>query len=325
MAAAGEVRRRSTSSPTASFPTSSTTTRAHQSGKSMSLKFTVGHLTIHRLIEQETTFLPALEMLPGLTPELLAENRAWMQKAGALDDKDVLILCFQSYVVKTPHHTILIDSCIGNDKPRPQRPKWNMKTDDTYARALAAAGISVGDIDYVMCTHLHVDHVGWTTRLENGRGVPTFPKAKYIMADRELAYWTQREKDDPAGVPWITDSVLPIIAAQRAQIVKSDFALNERVQFIPTPGHTIDHYSVLVGQPGRDALITGDMIHSPIQGKYPELGMRADYDSRAAGQTRRKVFDRFCEEATLMCVTHFPSPSTGRVRRWGDGYKFIPI
>ena len=141
----------------------------------MSLKFTVGDLTIHRIIEQETTFLPALEMLPGLTPELLAENRAWMRDAGALDDKDVLILCFQSYVVKTPHHTILIDSCIGNDKPRPQRPKWNMKTDDTYMRALAAAGLSVDDIDFVMCTHLHVDHVGWNTRLRKrplGTDVP---------------------------------------------------------------------------------------------------------------------------------------------------------
>jgi glyoxylase-like metal-dependent hydrolase (beta-lactamase superfamily II) len=152
---------------------SGTTTRDNQAEKIMSLKFTVDDLTIHRIIEQETTFLPALEMLPGLTPELLAENRAWMRDAGALDDKDVLILCFQSYVVKTPHHTILIDSCIGNDKPRPLRPKWNMKTDDTYARALAAAGISVGDIDYVMCTHLHVDHVGWNTRLDNGRWVPT--------------------------------------------------------------------------------------------------------------------------------------------------------
>ena len=125
----------------------------------MSLRFSVGDLTIHRLIEQETTFLPALEMLPGLTPDLLTENRPWMREAAALDAQDVLILCFQSYVVKTPHHTILVDSCIGNDKPRP-RPKWNMKTDDTYMRALAAAGISADDIDFVMCTHLHVDHVG---------------------------------------------------------------------------------------------------------------------------------------------------------------------
>ncbi len=174
-----------------------------------------------------------------------------------------------------------------------------------------------------MCTHLHVDHVGWNTRLENGRWVPTFPKARYVMADRELAFWTQKEKEEPAGAPWITDSVLPIVAANRAQVVKSDFALNEAVQFLPTPGHTIDHYSVLVGRPGRDALIAGDMIHSPIQGRYPELGMRADYDPAQAGATRRRVFDRFCDTSTLMCVTHFPQPSTSRVQRWGEGYKFV--
>ena len=106
----------------------------------MGPKLSVGDLTIHRIIEQETTFLPALELLPALTPDLLAENRPWMQGAGALDANDVLILCFQSYIVKTPHHTILIDSSIGNDKPRPLRPKWNMKTDDAYMRGLAAAG-----------------------------------------------------------------------------------------------------------------------------------------------------------------------------------------
>ena len=116
----------------------------------MSLKFTAGDLAIHRIVEQETTFLPALELLPDLTPEQLSENRAWMREAGALDASDVLILCFQSYIVKTPHHTILVDSCIGNDKARPLRPKWNMKTDETYMRALAASGFSVDDIDYVM-------------------------------------------------------------------------------------------------------------------------------------------------------------------------------
>src|SRR6202795_363305 len=183
----------------------------------MSLKFSVGDLTIHRIIEQETNFLPALEMLPGLTPEVLAENRSWMQKAGALDDKDVLILCFQSYVVKTPHHTILIDSCIGNDKPRPLRPKWNMKTDDIYMRGLKEAGFSVGDIDFVMCTHLHVDHVGWNTRLENGRWVPTFPKARYVFARSEFDYWTDQHAK--AEVPPFGDSVLPIVGANKAEIV----------------------------------------------------------------------------------------------------------
>src|SRR5260221_1526381 len=288
----------------------------------MKLNFSVGDLTIHRIIEQETTFLPALEMLPGLTPEVLAENRSWMQKAGALDDKNVLILCFQSYVVKTPHHTILIDSCIGNDKPRPLRPKWNMKTDDTYMRALAAAGFSVEDIDFVMCTHLHVDHVGWNTRLENGRWVPTFPNARYVFADRELAHWTQRHKDDPAACPWITDSVLPIVATNRVEIVKSTHAFNDLVTLIPTPGHTIDHYSVLVGRPGADAVITGDMIHSPLQARHPEISQMSDFDPKQSGVSRRELFGRFCETSTLMCTAHFPSPSTGRIVRRLDAFDF---
>src|SRR5215210_164571 len=186
----------------------------------MSLKFAVGDLTIHRIIEQETTFLPALEMFPGLTPAQLAENRAWMQQAAALDAQDTLVLCFQSYVVKTPHHTILVDSCIGNDKPRPLRPKWNMKTDSTYMRALAASGFSVDDIDYVMCTHLHVDHVGWNTRLENGRWVPTFPNARYVFAKSEYAYWAAQHAEAPNRV--YMDSVLPIVEAGRSEAVAND-------------------------------------------------------------------------------------------------------
>jgi len=280
-------------------------------------------ITIHPVIEQQGNWFNVMEFFPTLTKELLDENRSWMEPTFLDPANNGLVLCIQSFVIKTPHHNILIDSCVGNHKPRPTRPFWNMLDSDRFNKSLAATGLTVGDIDYVMCTHLHGDHVGWNTRLENGRWVPTFPKAKYVMADRELAYWTQREKDDPAACPWITDSVLPIVAANRAHIVKSDFSLNEALRFVPTPGHTIDHFSVLVGRPGRDAFITGDMIHSPLQGKYPELGMRVDYDSKQAGVTRRKTFDHLCEEDTLVCPSHFPAPSTGRVRRWGDGYKFV--
>jgi glyoxylase-like metal-dependent hydrolase (beta-lactamase superfamily II) len=181
----------------------------------------------------------------------------------------------------------------------------------------------VNDIDFVMCTHLHTDHVGWNTRLESGQWVPTFPKARYVFADRELGYWTKRQKDDPAACPWITDSVLPIVAANRVDIVKSAHAFNELVALIPTPGHTIDHYSVQVGKPGADAIIAGDMIHSPLQARYPELGMMSDYDSNQAGESRRELFGRFCDTSTLMCTAHFPSPSTGRVVRYRDAFDFV--
>jgi glyoxylase-like metal-dependent hydrolase (beta-lactamase superfamily II) len=283
-------------------------------------------ITIHPVVEQaRCTDFDVMGFFPALTKELYDENHSWLEPAFVDPTNNGLVLCIQSFVIKTPHHNILIDACVGNHKSRPARPFWNMLNHDRFEKGLAATGLATDDIDYVMCTHLHGDHVGWNTRLDNGRWVPTFPKARYIMSDRELTYWTAREKDNAASCPWITDSVLPIIAAKREQIVKSDFAFNEQVRFVPSPGHTIDHFSVLVGPAGADVLITGDMIHSPIQGRYPELGMMSDYDSKQAEQTRRTIFDRFCEEPTIMCATHFPAPSTGRVRRWDNGYKFVAV
>jgi glyoxylase-like metal-dependent hydrolase (beta-lactamase superfamily II) len=222
----------------------------------MSLKFNVGDLGIHRIIEQETSFFPALELFPALSPDLLAQNRDWLKKAGAIDDRDVLILCFQSYVVRTPHHTILIDSCIGNDKPRPARPKWHQKTDDTYMSGLKAAGFAVEDIDFVMCTHLHVDHVGWNTRMENGRWVPTFPKARYIFGKTEYDYWI--EQNAKAEVPPFADSVLPVVEARRADIVRDDFAVGDHLRILPTPGHTPGHVAFTMGKAKDDAVFVGD-------------------------------------------------------------------
>ena len=282
----------------------------------------IGSATIHRIVEQEGPFFDAMQFFPTATKEFLDENRRWLQPR-FLDANDKLILCIQSYVVRTPHHTIMIDTCVGNHKPRPARSFWNMMNSDRYEKSLAASGFSVNDIDFVMCTHLHTDHVGWNTRLENGRWVPTFPKARYVFADRELAYWTKRQQDDPAACPWIVDSVLPIVAANRADIVKSAHAFNDLVTLIPTPGHTIDHYSVRVGRPGADAIITGDMIHSPLQARFPELGMMADYDSKQAGESRRSLFGQVCDTSTLMCMAHFPSPSAGRMVRHQEAFDFI--
>jgi glyoxylase-like metal-dependent hydrolase (beta-lactamase superfamily II) len=257
-------------------------------------------------------------MFPALTPERLAENRPWLRQAKALDESDTLILCFQSYVVKTPHHTILIDSCIGNDKPRPHRPKWHMKTDDTYLRALAAAGVSVADIDVVMCTHLHVDHVGWNTRLDNGRWVPTFPNARYVFAKTEYDYWAaQNAKSE---LPTFADSVLPLVEANRADIVADDFSIGEHARILPTPGHTPGHVAIAFGKTRDDAIFIGDAMHSPLQIHYPELSPKFDVDPELAAKTRRNLLERLCDTDTLCCTAHFPSPSAGRIKRRGDAF-----
>jgi glyoxylase-like metal-dependent hydrolase (beta-lactamase superfamily II) len=284
----------------------------------MSNTFRVGDMTVHRIVEMECGFTPALEFLPDLKAEVLEENKSWLAPS-ALDADGNLVLCFQSYIVKTPRHTILVDSCIGNDKERTARPLWHKKQDDTFMRGLAAAGLTVNDIDFVMCTHLHVDHVGWNTRLENGRWVPTFPKARYLFSKTELDYWLA--ENDKAELPPIADSVIPIVEAKRCDLVTSDYALDDTVSLLPTPGHTIDHYAVKLGRGGKDAVITGDLIHTPLQARYTELSMRVDYDPKQGADTRRKFLETYCDTSTLCCFAHFPSPSRGYMKRWGDGFK----
>ncbi|HET6307470.1 MAG TPA: MBL fold metallo-hydrolase [Rhodopila sp.] len=281
--------------------------------------FTIGDTIVHRIIEMECGFTPALEFLPTLTPEALAESRAWMKNPLALDDQDKLVLCFQAYIIRTGKHTILIDSCVGNDKNRPTRPMWHMKKDSIFMDGLKEVGLGVEDIDFVLCTHLHVDHVGWNTRLENGRWVPTFPNARYLFSKTELDFWLAENARET--VPPIADSVIPIVEAKRHQLVTSDYGLNDLVSLVPTPGHTIDHYAVRLGKGGKDAIFTGDFIHSPLQAKWPDLGMRLDYDQRQSSATRWKLLEELCDTSTQCCFAHFPSPSRGYIRRWGDGFK----
>ena len=281
----------------------------------MSMTFKAGNATIHRIIEMECGFTPALEFLPNLTKERLDENRSWLQPSG-MDADDNLVLCFQSYVIQTGKHNILVDSCIGNDKERTARPLWHKKKDNAFMGGLARAGLSVNDIDFVLCTHLHVDHVGWNTRLENGRWVPTFPKARYIFSKTELDFWIDENRKTP--LPVIEDSVIPIVEAKACDLVTSGHQLNDLVSLIPTPGHTIDHYAVALG---KDAVFTGDLIHTPLQARYPELAMRVDYDPAQGAASRRKFLETYCDTNTLCCFAHFPSPSKGLIKRWGDGFK----
>jgi glyoxylase-like metal-dependent hydrolase (beta-lactamase superfamily II) len=283
----------------------------------MSQTFQVGHLTVHRIVELDAPFEPALDMLPALTPELLEENRSWLQP-DSLDANDVFILCYQSYVVRTPHHTILVDSCLGNEKHRP-RPEWHMKSDNRYMRALAAAGLSVNDIDFVMCTHMHGDHVGWNTQLLNGEWVPTFPHARYVFGQRELM-GTKAAHHIKAN-PVYADSVLPIVRAGRADLITDDFQIGDHVRILPTPGHTEGHMSICFGKERDEVVMTGDLIHVPLQTRYPELSFSRDQDPAQAAITRRAFLERYCDTPTLCCTAHFPSPSAGRVRSWGNGYR----
>ncbi len=275
------------------------------------LQYPLGEIVIQRIVESICTGFDPLSFFPGSTLDDWARHRTWMEPRALDPASGNLILTIQAFLVRTRHHAILIDTCVGNHKSRPRLPFWHMQKLNTFLPRLAAAGVNPEDVDYVMCTHLHGDHVGWNTQLRDGRWVPTFPNAKYIFAQREWDNIEELHRRDPQ--PQFVDSILPVMEARQAQLVSSEFALNDEVWLEPTPGHTPGHACVHLASLGAEAVITGDCIHSPVQ--CVELGwtMRADSDPALASATRRGFLERYCDSGVMVCATHFPEPSIGRI------------
>jgi glyoxylase-like metal-dependent hydrolase (beta-lactamase superfamily II) len=280
----------------------------------------VGEISIERIVESVCKEIDPLSFFPGTTTEDWARHRTWMEPRALDPVSGNIVINIQAFLVRTRHHTILIDTCVGDHKPRPHRPFWHMQTLNAFLPRLARAGVGPEDVDYVMCTHLHWDHVGWNTQLRDGRWVPTFPKAKYIFARREWEGWEALHRSDPQ--PHLVDSILPVMEARQAQLVDSDFALDDEVWLEPTPGHTPGHVSIRLASRGAHAVITGDAIHSPVQCVEPGWIMRADFDPALARTTRRRFLERYCDSGVVVCATHFPEPSMGRVTQRDEAFWF---
>ena len=281
----------------------------------------LGGLEILRALELVTPFSP-FHFFPETTEEDWAPHRHWLEPDALDPETDQLLFPMQSYVIRTSHHTILIDSCVGNGKERPTRPHWHLKTDETYLNALAEHGIAPEAIDFVMCTHLHSDHVGWNTRLENGRWVPTFPNARYIFSKKEVEAWGDVGHEKFSRTPF-EDSVLPVLEAGRAELVTDDYALDDEVFLESTPGHTPGHVAISLRSKGASAVMCGDLMHSPIQCLHPEWIAWPDWDAEQAKQTRYAFLDRYCESDTLICTAHFPLPSAGHIIRSEEACRFV--
>jgi glyoxylase-like metal-dependent hydrolase (beta-lactamase superfamily II) len=280
----------------------------------------LGEIVIERIVESICPDFDALSFFPGTTPADWTRHASWMAPWAYLPLTGKLILTMQAFLVRSRRHTILVDTCVGDHKSRPHRPFWDMMKLNTFLPRLAAAGVAPRDVDFVLCTHLHVDHVGWNTQLRDGHWVPTFPNAKYIFAAIEWQSFEALHRSQPQ--PHMIDSVLPVMEAGQAQLVATDFALDDEVWLEPTPGHTLGHVCVHLASQGKHAVITGDCIHSPVQCLEPGWLMRADADSALAGVTRRGFLERYCERDVIVCASHFPEPSLGRIVRRNNAFWF---
>ena len=281
------------------------------------MKWRIGDVTITKLVELEMTGGSRF-LLPQATPEVI-KPIAWLQLHLA-DENGRLRMSIHSFIVETPTQRIIVDTCLGNDKQNRRIPHWNDRT-GPFLEDLKQAGFPAESIDTVLCTHLHVDHVGWNTMLVDGKWVPTFPKAQYLMGRTEYEHWTSATniREDMTFV--VADSVTPIVEAGRATLVETDHKLCDEISLIPTVGHTPGHVSVLIDSRGEQGLITGDFMHHPCQIAHPDWDTTADTDKEQGIRTRRIMFERLADTPVLVIGTHFAGATAGRIVRDGATYR----
>ena len=280
------------------------------------MKWRIGDVTVTKTVELEVTGGSRF-ILPQATYEE-ALRIGWLQPHFA-DQTGRLKMSIHALVVETPERRIIVDTCLGNDKQNRRIPTWN-NLQGPFLADLAAAGYARESIDTVLCTHLHVDHVGWNTMLVEDRWVPTFPRARYLMGRVEFAHWReQQERDDMAAV--FADSVAPIYEAGLAELVEIDHRVCDEVSLVPTVGHTPGHVSVRISSRGEEALITGDFMHHPCQIARPDWASTADSDPDQARVTRQDMLEELCGRPVLVIGTHFAGATAGHIVRDGETYR----
>jgi glyoxylase-like metal-dependent hydrolase (beta-lactamase superfamily II) len=288
----------------------------------------IGGMRIDRLVEIDRLPFDQQWLFANADDAVIEANRGWLDHRYIEPDTGRFILSHHSYVVRTPRWTAVVDTCCGNHKDRPRVPVWH-QLNQPYLDNMRALGVRPEDVDFVMCTHLHVDHVGWNTRLLDGRWVPTFPRARYLMGEIEYDHWEQQHKlkpERPVNHGSFEDSVLPVVAAGQAEFVKADHCLfddpSAGLRFVPAPGHTIGNMMIDLRGGQDHAVMSGDVIHHPIQCAAPWLANAADFDPAAALATRLNLLRRLADTPSFLLTGHFPAPTAGRVVSHGDAFRF---
>jgi glyoxylase-like metal-dependent hydrolase (beta-lactamase superfamily II) len=285
------------------------------------LKWKIGDVTISRVVEMEIPipYNPDAPFLREAKPDVL-KSIPWL-KPHFITDDGAMKMPFQAFLVEAPGFKLVVDTCVGNDKPRKELGMQALHT--SFLEDVERAGFDRHSVDSVVCTHLHIDHVGWNTMLKDDKWVPTFPNARYLIGRKEFDHW--HDFDDADQQQIMADSVTPIFDAGLADMVEMDHAISPEVRLVPTAGHTPGHVSVLIESRGESAIITGDMMHHPCQIAHPDWSPDFDTDKKAAAATRRAMLKDWADQPILVIGTHFSAPTAGHVVKDGDTYRFDPV
>jgi glyoxylase-like metal-dependent hydrolase (beta-lactamase superfamily II) len=280
-------------------------------------RWQIGDVSITRIIETEDQSMTAEVMVPEATPENVLPI-GWLQPH-FIDTNGNLISSIFSLLVESAGKKLVIDTCLGNDKPR-SVPFWNERQ-GAFLEEIAAAGFTRESVDYVVCTHLHPDHVGWNTILVDGEWQPTFPNARYLFSEKDWT-WLDQQPVTLLG-DYCGDSVRPIFSAGLADLITPNHTITDEVWLDSTPGHSPGHVSVRISSRGEHAVVTGDLIHHPCQMAKPHWCSPFDFDSAQALLTREGFLEQFSDEPVLVIGSHFATPAAGRIVRDGEVYRLI--
>lgn len=281
----------------------------------------IGDVTIDAVIEREGPWRRPADFFPAYDDEKFKQHLQSMEPEVFDAASGLMPFTYQTFVVRTPRHTILVDTCTGEDKGHPA--PFDFPGKERWRRELFALGLTYESIDYVFCTHLHIDHTGWNTFLRNGRWVPTFPNATYVFHKREYEAWAgESDKGaDPPGTVF-RNNCLPIVEAGQALLVNDDYALDDTVSLTPTPGHSPCHCCVNIHSRGQRAVVAGDLIHHAVQCREVHWSARVDWDQKQSERSRRKFLASVVDTDTLVLPVHFPNPTAGLIKPWGNDYDF---
>lgn len=277
----------------------------------------IGSVSISSIIERDGPWRAPHIMFPSATPQELKQVMPLAPDFAYDRVQDLLVITYQTFVLRTPRATVLIDTCVGEHQRRPPQLLFD-KT--PWLNGFAQHGLKFEDIDYVFCTHLHVDHVGWNTRLVDGRLVPTFPNAKYVFSKREFEHWKQATEPGFAAVH--DDCVQPIVDAGQALLVEDTYVLSDELSLIPTPGHSPGHVCVNLASQGQRAIFTGDMMHHCAQVFRPDWSSCFCHDVKQSAETRWKFFREHVNSDTLIIPTHFPGTTAGHIKSHRETFEF---
>ena len=261
-------------------------------------------------------------LLPDAPEDAVERHREWL--APFVDKRGHLIQNIHTFVVRADRLTILVDTGVGNDKQREGGiPAFHM-LDTPYLDRLAAAGAAPEDVDLVLITHMHTDRCGWNTTLVDGAWQPTFPNARTLFVRREWEYWEGLSRSDE-GNALVEDSLRPVYEAGLADLVDADHVVSPSVRLEASHGHTPGHVCVRISSRDSEAVITGDVMHSPLQCAYPDARPRLDSHAEPARLARRAFLRRYADSGVTVLGTHFGGPTAGRIRAEGEAYRFDAV